>query len=329
MSEETKIEWAHATFNPWIGCTKVSPGCSSCYAENTTRARVLRKRGHETWGRGAQRSRTSETTWKQPLRWNLIAGCGQAADNYFGRKPQQFRVFPSLCDWLDGEVPIEWFLDFLEIIEYTPNLNWLLLTKRPEAFQSRLVEAIRYNENNGGSDSHHDWLLDWADGNHAPENVWIGTSVEDQKRADERIPALLQIPARVHFLSVEPLLEVVDLKLNARNYEVNAHGPSCGSPYIAWVVAGGESGPQARPCHIDWIRSVVDQCARSGTKCFVKQLGSLCVTDEAVPDGWPAGTELTLAKDAPAVVELKHKKGGDPAEWTEDLRVRQFPQTQP
>ena len=107
MSDTTKIQWADATFNPWIGCTKVSAGCKNCYAENTTRARVLRSQGHETWGKGAQRSRTSAATWANPKAWNFNAKAQS------GKAAKRLRVFPSLCDWLDDEVPIEWLADFL------------------------------------------------------------------------------------------------------------------------------------------------------------------------------------------------------------------------
>src|SRR6188474_2093121 len=123
MAEKTSISWTDSTFNPWIGCTKVSEGCKNCYAENTTRARVLRSQGHETWGKGKQRSRTSAATWKNPLRWNSEVAV---------HPDYRHKVFPSLCDWLDDEVPIEWLADFLKLIHDTPHLDWLNLTKRPE-----------------------------------------------------------------------------------------------------------------------------------------------------------------------------------------------------
>ena len=127
MAKDTKIQWADATFNPWIGCTKVSAGCAHCYAEGTTRARVLRARGQETWGKGAKRARTSLAYWKQPLSWN--------------RAPNRMRIFPSLCDWLDDEVPTDGSRTSLNLIHVTQNLNWLLLTKRPENWKNRIVKA--------------------------------------------------------------------------------------------------------------------------------------------------------------------------------------------
>src|SRR5205085_322251 len=117
------------------------------------------------------------------------------------------RIFPSLCDWLDDEVPIEWLADFLKLIHDTPNLDWLLLTKRPENWSDRIHTAFRLPND----EPLETWLSGWLDGDRAPHNVWIGVSVEDQQRADERIPLLLQIPAKVRFLSVEPLLSEVNL----------------------------------------------------------------------------------------------------------------------
>lgn len=287
LSDTTKIQWADATWNPWIGCTKVSAGCAHCYAENTTRARVLRSQGRETWGKGAQRSRTSEAYWRQPEKWDSVAqACGQ--------RP---RVFPSLCDWLDDEVPVEWLADFLKLIYDTPNVRWLLLTKRPENFESRLMDVRKLWAPIGNCDREYGYKLDgWVYFQHRPpKNVWIGVSVENQATADKRIPELLKIPAAIRFLSCEPLLE----RLGA--FHLSG---------IAWAIIGGESGPKARPCNIEWIRSILDECARAGVACFVKQLGARA--KEQVPGGFHA-------------LNLADKKGGDPSEWPEDLRVRQFP----
>lgn len=295
MSDTTKIEWADATFNPWIGCTKISPGCANCYALNTTPSRVLRSRGHETWGRGAKRARTGEGSWKKPLAWNLRG--------HHGREDGRIRVFPSLCDWLDEEVPIEWLADFLNLICDTPNLDWLLLTKRPENFENRLFatmnsriitdEAIKVA---GG------WLYRYLkpDGTapgDAPKNVWIGTSVENEVMADKRIPLLARIPARVRFLSVEPMLGPV------RMFDYPNH-----MPHIDWVIFGGESGPKARPCHIGWIRDGLKQCHAVDVPAFVKQLGSNAIDDNGLH--WPIDED---------------KKGGDISQWPKELQVREFP----
>ncbi len=280
MSEKTKIEWADGTFNPWIGCTKVSPGCAHCYAEMTTRARVLRKRGQETWGKGAKRSRTSAATWKKPVMWNKAARISLLAWEKMKEdhdvteekliecghiRPAAPRIFPSLCDWLDEEVPVEWLADFLKLIFETPNLDWLLLTKRPENFLDRLAQvAVGAVSNTDPKERESfrvagDFAHGWAIKKNAPKNVWLGTSVEDQQRADERIPALLKIPARVRFLSVEPMLSEINLRFT--NDDLRGDGTAARQSNIVnrilpdWVIFGGESGPGARACNVEWIRS--------------------------------------------------------------------------
>ena len=358
MSDTTKIQWPDATWNPWIGCTKVSAGCKNCYAENTTRARVLRSKGRETWGKGAQRSRTSEANWRKPLKWNRDAS------------GKTMRVFPSLCDWLDDVVPIEWLADFLNLIHDTPNLTWILLTKRPENWRKRLEAVLRFEYSGRWSadffEWHDGWLEDWPDRLSPPANVWILASVENQETADERIPELLKIPAVVRGLSVEPMLELVNLFLDGEssgwqcrecksrnvNTEVQV-GPDdvgtykcndCGymgsgedaawTPLINWVIFGGESGPGARPCNVDWIRDGVRQCQAAGVPCFVKQMGSNVVMplhgkmNDA--DGMPKSVLRPRPYDPLDENPLmglcfRDKKGGDPAEWSEDLRVREFP----
>lgn len=313
MGENSKIEWCEHTFNPWIGCTKVSPGCAHCYAEKSTRARVLRADGHETWGKGAERSLTSDANWKQPLKWNREAGLAwenwtravdaRAGDS--GPMPTRPRVFcASLADWLDDEVPIEWLARLLHLIMDTPNLDWLLLTKRPQNFRPRLEALLsRYPRCNLTlaeallrvriETMLHGWnSITFAAPELGRENYWIGTTVEDQARADERIPHLLDIPAHVRFLSCEPLLSAVDLErinlpekcdwcgeptaFNVFTGNVFCAG-SCDGPQlinrIHWVICGGESGSNARPMHPDWARSLRDQCVSAGVPFFFKQWG--------------------------------------------------------
>jgi protein gp37 len=319
MSDTTKIQWADATFNPWIGCSKVSAGCKNCYAENTTRARVLRSQGHETWGPGAKRSRTSAALWKQPISWNkkslVCSTCGSGFNPDWAAKEggthcdttlHRMRVFPSLCDWLDDEVPIKWLADFLKLIHDTPHLDWLLLTKRPENFLRRLREAWHEMDGPAG------WLLMWLDGIEAPHNVWLGVSVENQAMADKRIPELLKIPAKMHFLSVEPMLGAVDLH---QWLDVDARtGAADDGPFetIDWAIFGGESGPNARPCNVDWIRDGAKQCKEAGVAAFIKQLGAN-----------PHGISFP---DLPASnYKLTDKKGGDISEFPQDVQIREFP----
>lgn len=281
MSDGTKIEWCDYSFNPWLGCTKVSPGCLNCYAEGWSK-----RSGLVEWGSGQPRRRTSEPNWKKPRKWNQ-----QAHLAYEQGSLHRPRVFcASLADWLDDEVPNQWRADLLRLIHETPYLDWLLLTKRPQYFD-RLVTAA-FMEAASGSITADNMMCDWV-GNRgdrlskpirpqAPHNVWVGTTVEDQARADERIPALLQIPARIRFLSCEPLLEHVDLT-------TVRHGSDHDFPMIEfgdihWVIAGGESGHRCRPFDPDWARSLRDQCASVGCAYFMKQMGGHRKPFAPIPD---------------------------------------------
>jgi protein gp37 len=291
MSENSKIEWCDHTFNPWIGCTKVSPGCANCYAETLMDKRY----GRVQWGKGNPRSRTSEENWKKVERWNLEAEMEE--ERYFealedpsawvAGMPYRPRVFvASLSDWLDPEVPVEWLADLLDLIRRCPHLDFLMLTKRPELFGERMGEIYRrFSRYNGDRNpigvSVVHYALEWKKGQSIPQNVWIGTSVEDQQRADERIPALLKIPARVRFLSCEPLLE--DLG-EIGEWEEPEDGGRYYIDGIHWVICGGESGPNARPMYPDWARSLRDQCQSAGVPFFMKQIGGARKPFPSIPD---------------------------------------------
>jgi protein gp37 len=261
MSANSKIEWTDHTFNPWIGCTKVSPGCVNCYAETRDKRHLIEPIDH--WGKGAPRLRTSGSNWKQPLKWNREAELDydDASRDGCAHLHHRPRVFcASLADIFDDEVPIEWLADFLALVHKCQNLDFQILTKRPENFEARIAAA-------------RPTISFWRHGN-APDNVWLGVSVEDQKRADERIPLLLQIPAKVRFLSCEPLLGSVDIAKWLVPDECGCGGydpafKNC----IDWVIVGGESGPNARPMHPDWARSLRDQCGEVGVRFFFKQWG--------------------------------------------------------
>lgn len=272
MAKNSNIAWTTHTFNPWIGCTKVSPGCKNCYAETLDKNRFSKTVGGGTkdkpishWGKGAPRYRTSTSLWNQPRKWNTEV---EAHPDY------RARVFPSLLDWLDEEAPAEWLADFLELIHETPNLDWLLLTKRPKNFEEQIACASENLHPEGNIAS------EWLSGR-PPENVWIGVSVEDQKRADERIPQLLRIPAKVRFLSVEPLLGPVDLKwIENDGYKLNClmgRQTDMGRPCedfgakVDWVIVGGESGAGRRDCTHHAIENVAMQCQAGDVPVFVKQ----------------------------------------------------------
>jgi protein gp37 len=248
MGKDSSIEWTHHTFNPWIGCAKVSPGCKNCYAEEMMAKRL----GKVQWGFDGERIRTSPANWKKPLAWDKAAEKAGVRHRVFCASLAD--VFEDKAD--QREQMDEWRADLFRLIEKTPHLDWLLLTKRPENV-NRMIERAT-----GFSDSEM-WF-------YTSPNVWVGTSVENQEQADLRIPSLLDIPAEVRFLSMEPLLGAVTINKPSRTFhEVFA----LGEKQIGWVIVGGESGRNARPMHPQWARSIRDECVQAGVPFFFKQWG--------------------------------------------------------
>lgn len=307
MATTSKISWTDSTFNPWIGCTKVSPGCANCYANEMDRKRFSKTLPGcssaapvSHWGKGAPRYRTK--TWGEPMKWERewhgfqqvdcngvvyrggikeIAERELRVDDIVGCGPARRRVFcASLADWLDDEVPIEWLADLLMLIHVTPHLDWLLLTKRPENFQPRIKAVILWlSEHESWDAANHGWLSDWRLAAKVPANVWIGTTVENQEYAERRIPQLLVIPARVRFLSVEPMLGPVDIVSVCGDQPQSGLAITDGfgrfdgegDPLIHWVICGGESGPGRREFRTLWARELADQCLVAGVPFFMKQ----------------------------------------------------------
>ena len=259
MGDRTDIEWTDHTFNPWTGCTRISPGCDNCYAAQ------LAKRNTSTfgsWEPGAERKRTGAANWRGPVKWNRDAE----------KAARRAKVFcASMADVFDNQAPAEWRADLWALIRATPWLQWQLLTKRPQNITKMLPP-------------------DWGHGFH---NVWLGTTVENQTQADARIPHLLAVPAVIHFLSCEPLLGPVDLRaiyqdktmtdaldgmsehpvIDAGDRMVAINPNYRNHASIDWVIAGGETGGAARPWSIQWARALRDQCASAGTPFFWKQNG--------------------------------------------------------
>lgn len=351
--QNSKIEWTDHTFNAWEGCTKVSPGCAHCYAET----RNARFGGGEApnWGKGAPRRRTSPDNWKQPLKWDsaaetamLRAGMDRALQPYV--RPRVFCA--SLADWLDDEVPIAWLVDLLVLMHATPNLDWLLLTKRPQNFATRIREArawmighlyaqtergqsmIRVNPNLAAGlpligkpvDKLRSEYARYADAlemvcawtcsdaenrdDEPPANVWIGTTVEDQQRADERIPILLTIPARVRFLSCEPLLGRVNLGLMGTvPKDIAPAAYTMTYQMIHWVICGGESGKDARPMNPDWARHLRSQCETFKVAFFFKQWGE-----------WVRNADITFVHPA-SESRIVMYGDGDPRNFRRVYRV--------
>jgi len=271
MSEKIKIPWCDSTVNFWSGCSPVSDGCENCYA--VTLAHLFSK----TFGNGAKK-KFHISAIKEVNQLNRIPLVNnENSDSYFkkiydvsnktGELPfHRRRVFiNSMSDWLDDEVPIEWLNQILDIILKSKNIDFLLLTKRPENWNG-LLEKISCDYLTTPNLSK--WIDKWLDGN-PPSNVWIGVTVENQAMAEKRIPELLKIPARVRFVSCEPLLGAVDLLYSSFDGSESFSAMGC----VDWVICGGEIGDRARPMHPDWARSLRDQCKVAGVPFFFKQWG--------------------------------------------------------
>lgn len=273
MSANSKIEWCDHTFNPWEGCQKVGPGCDHCYAE--TRNARFGGGTASNWGAGAPRRRTSAANWKKPLRWNA------KAEAFMAQHGRRQRVFcASLADVFDNAVDPQWRTDLFELIRATPNLDWLLLTKRI-GNAAAMIEAALAHMDIGYSVPFAAWP--WP-------NVWIGATVVNQAEADRDIPKLMEVPARVRFLSMEPLLGPISLRWLAawpENAPTSAMNPSGytdhldGLRRLDWVIVGGESGPGARPMHPDWARSLRDECEAAGVPFLFKQWGHWQIASRA------------------------------------------------
>jgi len=244
MGETSGIEWTDATFNPWIGCTKVSPACDNCYAEDYARRYKIVE-----WGNNP-RKRTSIQNWNNPRRWQRKA---DEFEQEHGRP--RFVFCASLADVFDNQVPDDWRSDLFDLIRECDRLVWLLLTKRPQNIAKMLP-------------------ADWGDG---WRHVWLGTTVEDQKRANMNIPPLLAVPAARRFLSCEPIVGPIDVGTAIRC----AGCPECGSKSwgcgastkLHWIITGGETGAEARPADPEWYRHLRNQSVAQGVPFFFKQWG--------------------------------------------------------
>ncbi|MFO0806715.1 MAG: phage Gp37/Gp68 family protein [Gemmataceae bacterium] len=364
MAENSAIEWTDATWNPTTGCTRVSDGCRNCYA---FQLHDMRHEAHKAgksvpaqYAKPFKELQMFEDRLTAPLSW---------------RKPRRIFV-NSMSDLFHKDVP-EVFID--RVFAAMALAEWhtyQILTKRPERMAEYFSRAEYRTGRIAAAVEGFAAVLPWKKqrrvGDMAvtspagvyeglmggwrsplPKNVWLGTSVENQDAADKRIPHLLSVPAAVRFLSCEPLLGEVNLRRYFHHsYRCPAYvppprpvsyagqGEGCTCPRLHWVIVGGESGPGARPCRVEWIRSIVDQCRAASVPVFAKQLGGNIVTRNDMiedafngKDGWPdPHVEHNIHgfredhQGADCRVRLVDKKGGDPAEWPADLRVRQFPE---
>lgn len=242
MAEASKIEWCDSTWNPWIGCTKIAPACDHCYA-----ADMAKRYGWAEWG-NHPRKRTSAALWNGVRKWQ------RGATAFAELRGRRRRVFcASLADVFDNQVPAEWRADLWALIRECPDIDFLMLTKRPQNIATMLPAF--WNEVKG--------------------HVWLGTTVEDQKHADQNIPHLLKHDSAVRFLSIEPLLGPISFRW------ASWHGVSRTEPTdhldglrrLDWIIAGGESGPHARQSDPAWFRTIRDQCAEAGVPFLFKQWG--------------------------------------------------------
>jgi protein gp37 len=259
------------------GCSKVSSGCANCYATTSTPVRTFKVE----WGKGKPRHRTSESNW------NAV----RSLDRKSAKAGVRTKVFcASLADWLDPEVSSLWLCDLLELIATTPNLDWQLVTKRPELFHDRMAAVMHDWEGTPGANVADRWRTFAI----APKNVWFGCTAENQKTFDHRTQEMSFIDARVKFLSMEPLLESVKLNFGLTRP-------------VDWIIVGGESGHHARVTDIEWIESIVTQSQSLKIPVFVKQLGTQAYYQELQ-------------------FNTVSKKGGDITEFPAHLRLRDFPQ---
>lgn len=314
----TSIEWTDLSWNPLRGCSRVSPGCTSCYAERIA-ARFSGMDSHRdrkpNWpGPFAGIARTTpdgprwtgkvelvEAKLTEPLRRSRWA---EKFLREHGRKP---RVF--LCDMSDlfyEAVPDEWIDRVFAVMALTPEYEFFALTKRVKRMRAYIAEMAKSSKRIETAARSVGFALRWEGISLCPwplPHVRLGASAEDQERFDERIGPLMQLAVQgwKTFVSFEPLLS--EITVSAEQWRA-----------IGWVILGGESGPSARPCEIDWIRSLRHQAKAASVPCFIKQVGSR-------PDGWWTN-ENGPRFNRHAIL---HPKGSDPFEWPEDLRVREWP----
>jgi protein gp37 len=330
VAERSSISWTHSTFNPWIGCTKVSPGCDRCYAEALDNRH--RWGGEAHWGAGVPRRRTSLSNWKLPEKWERKAKA----------TGQRHLVFcASLADVFDNEAPEGAREDLWQLIRATPHLTWQLVTKRI-GNAARMLPA--------------DWYPGYP-------NVWLLSTIVNQEEADRDLPKLLAVPARIHGVSYEPALDWVNWQPWLPEVGDSAYCSTCkrrkkpvgrsapmgmslcddectgyreapspsdlwpresrrefgyphdlaNAPRIDWIIVGGESGNGSRQFPVSWARHTIGQCRAAGVPVFVKQLGTNPLI--ALEDGF----------DPEALKAAHGTKWDKPEQWPEWLRVQEFP----
>jgi protein gp37 len=327
----TKIQWTDDPWNVVIGCKECSPGCRHCYAA------VLAHRAMQPAHEGLTVLKSNGVQWNGKV--NIVPE--RLSVPLHWRKPR--RVFIcSMSDLFYDQVPFEYVAAVFAVMAACREHTFQVLTKRPK----RMAEFLRWIVGEGSRgyvwqtmfEYARQYDVDLSDRMGSPwpwplPNVWLGTSAEDQRRYDERIVHLLDCPAAIRFLSCEPLLSRIELGLgrNPPGQRMLRWDKSVCHD-LHWVIAGGESGQKARPCAMEWIEEIIDECKRFDVACFVKQLGSTVVAEERAADT----VEEAQAMLGPQKRDrwlwyagLAHGQGADPDEWPEEFRVREFPRERP
>lgn len=348
MSATSSIEWTDRTWNPVRGCSIVSPGCVNCYAM---------KQAHRFSGPGRAYEGLTKQTKAGPQWTGTIALVADALLQPLSWKQPQRVFVNSMSDLFHEGVPFEFIDKVFGIMACCPQHTFQILTKRPGRMLGWVTQGFEHERVHEAAKAilgfHHPKRRAVNTGDWPLRNVWLGVSCEDQLRADERIPLLLKTPAKVRFISAEPLLGPITLdrltcvqcQLSFDSRIVPGRGqtcPHCGHEEyerlhrrwlypmyeelpLDWVIVGGESGAKARLCAVDWIKHIVQQCREADVASFVKQVGTRpCLTGPCALDEWTNPCRVTAVSGGIEIV-LKDRKGGDPAEWPEALRVRDFP----
>jgi len=332
MRHQTGIQWTHVPgyigdrWNPTTGCTRVSPGCEHCYAFALHDQRYVVNRDH------ARKYAMSPATYRQALKnggafpplpmapqYDVPFSTVQVLDDkrltepLRKRQPHAFFV-DSMSDLFHEDVPADFILRVWKVMRESPQHLFLILTKRPRRMQD-IVQRISWatptaEEREAGATGYQPYF--GAPGSAPLPNVWLGTSVENNEVAQARCEALIDTPAAVRFLSCEPLLEDISAEVQLA---LGAAGPRYPRSEIDWVIVGGESGAHSRPFDLGWARALRLECQGAGVAFFMKQMGSK-----------PTVTALDIEAGDPVFeLRFKHNHGGNPQEWPEDLRVREFP----
>ena len=334
MSEGTKIQWTEETWNPTAGCSKISPGCKNCYAikdavrlSGNQNSKISEKyAGTVSWY-----NETGKANWTGRIN---LASLETLLKPYYWTRSRRIFV-NSMSDLFHENIPFEWIDKVFSIMALSPQHTFQVLTKRAERMYE-YFESFKFYPVYERGVTNGNWLRNIlnedavtavAKANFAKglPNVWLGVSVENQKTADERIPFLLKTPAKIRFLSCEPLLDKV--QLFPAYLPCETIGGVELENFIDWVIVGGESGINPRPFHLEHGLQIIQQCKSANVPVFFKQAGSFCVTENVNLFDFPEEPKFADWGDSAASARIKFndRKGGELTELPEEFRVRQFP----